>query len=390
MVTMKKRSSFSLINYQSLALLLALLSTLVFKAHLFDYSGGDHKAHLHFAQAGLQGHGYPPHFLYHITLNLLSGFSGNETALAWAALILLMFALLLKLLLTVRFIQYYQSKSAQTLNHSMAIVTVFIFFFISPLVNWWQFPYIYRGQFSPTVWHNPTTILLIPMALGIFYCLRPDDVPRQRKLVLAAILLALSVLLKPNFALALIPAMFLAFLLRYFTRRELIITTLPSVCILGWQFLRTYTQTSSAVSSVYTNHVIFSPMTVFTYFSKIPVGSCLVSFAFPLCFYFCYKSKVKFKKTYAMTWLILLTALAEFILLAESDGSKILYTGNFLWGTVPATYLLFLVSFTELLHIKEPRPNNWKLILCWLFVLGHGISGIMFFIRAAMGFDFYA
>lgn len=67
---------------------------------------------------------------------------------------------------------------------------------------------IYWRVGTPSVWHNPTQVLLVPLALTGFFTAERWLRERSRKLWWAATtLLVATTLVKPNYALAFIPAL---------------------------------------------------------------------------------------------------------------------------------------------------------------------------------------
>jgi hypothetical protein len=111
----------------------------------------------------------------------------------------------------------------------------------------------YLGQGSPNPWHNPTTIMVRPIALLVFVIVIGECVRVQRggfrkgqglrvwKGILIAVLLLLSNLSKPSFVQIFYPAIFLLMFLWLFIYRfrnfplgmQLLVCCLPSVALMA-------------------------------------------------------------------------------------------------------------------------------------------------------------
>jgi len=371
---------------------LSIIALFIYPAWLvFDPSGwsGDHNTHVWFAQEALKTGEYPPHFLYHILLNSLTGFSGHWPSMVMVAVIILLISISLKLAFSIMILDKLNNKLV-SLPHLFMFCT--LLFFVSPIMNWWQFPSIYRGQFTPTVWHNPTSIILMPFSLAIIYLVINKTKDHWlRDAMWGSVILGLSVLVKPSFALAFLPTIYILALIKKFTWKECLIYSLPAIAIMAWQFFENYTSGGQSTLAHHRSSIIISPFTVWYGWAKTPVGSLLVSFAFPGVFLYFFLNQIKNKNMMLLAWLLVLVSMTSFFLFAE-EGDKTFH-GNFFWGTIPAVYILFLATMIELFCI-ERQPHNGKHQLkvgfCYVLLYMHFISGIWYYLRSVWGHDFYA
>jgi len=373
--------------YNPILLGLSLLAYLVFFTILFTQENNDFLAHIKFAQIALRNQQYQPHFLYHILLNTLTFFSGRTAFLKIASIVLTTLAVYLKLLLSLMLIDLLSTKNQSTLAPGIKILLVVVLFFISPIINWWQYPRIYLGQFSPNVWHNPTIIMLIPFVLGIMLCVEKEGKYQLENVWKGALLLVLSVFMKPNFALIFLPTIIILSFLPKAIFRNHFIYGIPAALCLGWQFFYTYgTQTDPHQSGL-----IFSPLKVWLYHCPNPLGSLLVSFAFPVTFAVCFGKKIIHHRLFHWAWLLTIIAMVQFLFLAE-QGER-MYHANFYWGIVPCLYLLFLASLVDFAMISPARLSNSGKIkygLCFLILILHFLSGILFYIHSLQGANYHA
>ncbi|HVO11585.1 MAG TPA: hypothetical protein VMX54_12655 [Vicinamibacteria bacterium] len=350
----------------------------------------DQGLHVLFTQQLLDEGTLLPHFLYHLLVALAAGLSEDTGQLTFAAASVLTLLVLLKLLLSLLILRQLAARAGAPLAPPAALALAAAFFFVAPLPTWWEPENIYLGQLSPTVWHNPTAITALPLALASFWVLlgggpllrlsvdEPEGAPVSRRRALAAgLLLALSVTAKPNFALAFLPAVFLLWLLR---RRlepvRLLLLGLPAVAVLAWQYLHAI---ASGLEARGAGMVMLQPLAVWRLYSPHPLVSGLVSFAFPLSVLAFAWRDLRHRQLLAAAWLVALVALGEFALLAEPEPR----TGdaNYYWGLVPAIYLLFLLSAAELLA-RRPIAGWRRLgrVGCWLLLGLHVASGIVLYL----------
>jgi len=313
---------------------------------------------------------YLSHFLYHWTINALTLFSGSKKALQISSFAVLFLAILLKLWISW---QWLDSK------RTTAILFLTTLFFVSPIINWWQFPKIYLGQISPNTWHNPTIMMATPFYLAVLFFLFKKERP-----VWAGVFLLLATITKPNFALCFIPALLLYALLQQSSLKSAAIIILPTLLCLIWQFVFTYTGDTN------NSRLIWAPFKVWSHHSPNLWGSLLVSFAFPFFFTLLFFKELKDSKSFLFGWLMMVIALAQFVLLAE-EGVR-MYHGNFGWGTQSSLYFLFLLCINELNQIKLSKKPIFivRYVICVTFLLCHFASGVFFHIRTLRGFGYYA
>jgi hypothetical protein len=317
-----------------------------------------------------------PHFLYHLLLAVASGFSSDVARLTAAAVAVLSLLVVAKLLLGVGLLRALADQAGAPLTPAAALVAAVALFFVAPLPNWWRPDDIYLGQLSATIWHNPTVITLMPLAIAVFWgFVRNASEPRRSGELLTGALLALSALAKPNFALAFVPS---ALVLRLRRRPDLpglagLIG--PVAGVLAWQC---YHALGSGLEPAGHGLVEIRPLLVWSFCSPHPLLSTLLSLAFPLAVTAAVGRHARHPGALLAAWLLTLVALAQFALLAEPEPR----TGdaNYYWGVVPGVFLLFLVSIAELVAPGGPgRPARGLRRACWAILLLHVASGVFLY-----------
>ena len=373
----------------ALALALAALCVRLFLQYL-SRPDLDQGLHVQFTRQLLDEGTLLPHFLYHLLVALVAGLSEDTGQLTFAAALVLTALVLLKLVLSLLILRQLAARAGAPLGSRAALALGVAFFFVAPLPTWWEPENIYLGQLSPTVWHNPTAITALPLALLSFWVLlggpllrlsvnkpEPAAPVSHTRALAAGLLLALSVTAKPNFALAFLPAVCLLWLLqRRLEPVRLLLLALPALAVLAWQYQHAI---SSGLEARGAGMVMLRPLSVWRLYSPHPLVSGLVSFAFPLAVLAFAWRDPRHRGLLAFAWLLALVALGEFALLAEPEPR----TGdaNYYWGLVPATYVLFLLSAAELLA-PRPLPGRRRLcrLGCWVLLALHAASGIVLYL----------
>ena len=225
----------------------------------------------------------------------------------------------------------------------------------------------YVGQGSPNPWHNPTTIMVRPIALLIFILVMGECVRVQRGGFRKGqgLRIWLFVYRFRNFPLGM----------------QLLLCCLPSVALMGLQFISAFYGSTNEDSA----GVVFAPFKVAGIYTRNIAFSTFLVLAFPLLVGLCSIVRRTFDWTDAFAWIMLLVGMAEKFLLAEG-GSRMAH-GNFNWGYILAVYLLWFVSIRDYSAWSCSFPEDGgakKALSILFFILGglvliaHFISGIYY------------
>lgn len=245
---------------------------------------------------------------------------------------------------------------------------------------------LYLGQIHPNIWHNPTLIVLkVFILLIILYTpkLFEGEVKRGSyiKYGVLAVLMAVSTWVKPNFIISYLPAVMVVYL---FFKRDISkfvtigITSVPSLLILLYQYMRTYEDNDATV--------IVDIMGVWGQWSNSPIFSIVISVAFPLSLLI-FRWKTVTKNDHLMlSWVTLLVAICQFAFFAES-GSRYGH-GNFGWGMHGAMIAVVLFSLIELYKWINEK-FDWRTHISLSLLGFHLISGLVYFIKIFSGGSFF-
>jgi hypothetical protein len=381
-----------------LVLLVVLISAPLVYDALFSDTPSDHRAHIEFIQQAAATGVWPPHFLYHALVYGLSGFSASYVRLAWTGLVVLTACVAAKATLA------YDILARRCPEHHAAVVASRLGLSVPSLYAWMALglvitapimrpkAHIYLGQISSNIWHNPTTMLVWPLALALFFSAwRWLESGRMRELPLIVALSTLSVLAKPNYFLAFAPVFCWSALRRHrFSARGLLglAALLPAVSVLFWQL--TAFGADEGVRSQY--RIAFQPLVEWRAHSRsIPLAT-LFSLGFPLAYTCLFIRSVARPELLRFAWAVLLCALVWMVCFAEVrlDDGTLLGHFNFSWGAHVSLFILFLVTALDLLSNPEAaayagraRSARWRAGAVWLLLLLHVGSGVTWYLRQA-------
>jgi hypothetical protein len=368
-----------------LAALAAALAAVVFAEELHLHLVSDLPAHVRVAQVSIDRGEFPGDALYYLLLAAVTGLSTSRETLEVAAVALLAVAVGAKTAISLRIAAAELGKAAPR-THALLAAAVFLLAFAFSLPT--DTPYV--GQLPPNVWHNSTTILLMPFALALFWCsLRFLRTAETRWLWWSAAALALNVATKPSLVLVWVVVFPIAAVLRLGRRppalRRAALLLAAALALLGAQYAYVYSA-DPASARLYgadsrASHVTVAPFAVWGRLSDDVLLSLLASLAFPLAAAAVYRRRLWRSDMVRYAAGLMAAAVALFALLEES-GPRLLH-GNFAWGANVANYLLFLavaIQVGRLWSTRGGRPGAADLAVAAVF-LAHVCAGAWFLYR---------
>ena len=239
------------------------------------------------------------------------------------------------------------------------------------------------GYFPPNQWHSPTTLFSKPFALlllglgpAVVWPAHGTRAGWPRMLVSAAFIV-MSVLVKPNFVMAFLPALGVLAVVNW--RRTdwqwlVLGFTMPAVEVLAWQYDVAYTLNTGGAG------VVLAPLHVIGLQSPtdlVTLGWHLAaSVLFPLAAVACFPS-VRADRRVQLGWATFVIGTAFGYLLTESSGGD---DGNFLWSGQLAAFVLFAASAVAVLRATATGGARVRRLgrfaLCGGVFLWHVASGI--------------
>ena len=251
---------------------------------------------------------------------------------------------------------------------------------IGPIAFLYPLDHSFSGYIWSNVYHNPTILLLKPLAiLQFFFAIKAIGREKSKwwEVFFAAVISAFAVYVKPNFVICILPAVFIIAIMNFFRKKPvdwiMIVfgLTLPSLFILAWQFIMTY------VSSSDNSGIGFLPFVVMNSQSQYLLPKFLFSLVFPLLVTIGFWKNAVKNVYIQMGWLIFSFGAMLTYFFAETGWR--LYHGNFIWSGEISIFILFLCCILFLVEQWncEDRPTLKWFILASGFL--HVYTGIAYY-----------
>lgn len=280
----------------------------------------------------------------------------------------------------------YKYCSKKCITSKIGIATVaFLTVIIGPMYLPFYNEYVYVGQGSPNVWHNPTNLCVRPIAIVTFWLFcdlfkkqREKQAIRKSESVLLSLLIILGQMAKPSLIQILIPGIVLYLVLVYreckdtfFDFAKLIMGILfPGICLLVFQYVISF-----YVSSMADGGVVIAPFAFLKEFSPNIFISFVLGYAFPLYVYITNSGLLKNIET-RFALCLAVSGLLESVFFAES-GSRMNH-GNLFWGYLLGMFIVYMVSILQFFSINIDRKNKAEtmkyvggcLLLCLQIIAG--------------------
>jgi hypothetical protein len=257
----------------------------------------------------------------------------------------------------------------------------------------WAMRNLYYGYIGVNTYHNPSILALKPFALlvSLFVVAALVQPMRFRSIVAivsCAILMALSVLAKPNFALCLLPALAIIagykLLKRQAVNWPLVVVgiALPALALLTYQYLFTYGGDSAQDSDI-----IFAPLTALSLKDRLVLlpPKFFLSILFPLSVYALYFKTARHSVLLNLAWLMFLFGAFQMYFLAET-GER-LHDGNFFWSGHITLFLLFVAS---VVFVTQQKPISITAIGTWEMSPRFVVIVMIFGLHLVSGFLYYS
>lgn len=233
----------------------------------------------------------------------------------------------------------------------------------------------YLGQGAPNLWHNPTYIMLRPVAwISFLYAAMvlkqiKDNSLKIKDFIVFSILVAAGCLIKPSFAIVLLPAAAVMTIYLMINKKSLKpgFLMLGSVgltlLILVWQFV--FTQTNELVRD--TSEPFRFTIGSYYGFNLWQSLGAIIALNGIVLIYFIFEGRKHFFKDFydTLSLLMIVFGMLEFFFM--TDGSA----GNFSWG-----YFVAVQIGTVLSIVQCAKHKNIKLLI---------VLGLLFLYQVAMG-----
>lgn len=332
-----------------------------------------------------------PHFLHQFILLAISKIFSLDIKLAtYIAVFCYVFSTAFIL------IYYFQAKLKQTSSFIICCAVVIIMFSNPIAITFFQNNFMYLGGYIYiNVYHNPTILLLKPIALISFFLiieLLSSNSLRINHRVWAVCLCftLLSIVAKPNYIIVLLPSLLLLLVCHNFSRQYntrnwnfiIFSIVISSVLLLAMQFLITY----SAASGNGIGIGLFMFQTYYVAEWTIPF-SFIASVVFPLSLLF-FVQLARLSLSYQLSLILIIMGIIYSYFFYET-GERLLH-GNFGWSGIIANFLFFCVSVQlfinatynwTILRVRDKEQGIRLIIISGCLLLLFFISGVFYYIR---------
>jgi hypothetical protein len=308
--------------------------------------------------------------------------AGGDPALFRLASVILLSAFVVLKSLVV----YLISRERQVDVWTSAVIALGVSF-IAPLVDPNAPSDIYLGQISATVWHNSTNIMVAPFALIAFWCfMRLMNQVSARAAVSAGVAIAVCVLVKPNFAIAMLPVAGVALLVLLIQRRK---SWSAVALILGLTFVPAVTALLVQYAIVFgggfnrDTRVDIVPFRVWDRFSDNYALSLALSLGVVALTALLLMTTRSIGRGTALALVVLVIAITQFIFLAEvsSTSGQVAGSGNWFWGSYTALLVVWVWMVLDVRDLIErrgsPRERSWA-VMCLALGCFHVVSGVYY------------
>jgi hypothetical protein len=323
---------------------------------------------------------------YPFVLWLLSGFGNSLRPFLIGANVVLPLFILLQVYLVYIFL----IKNLSEEKASSYIFLAVSFFLMAPV--YFGYETFYIGRIALNVWHNPTYIAMAPFAIALFIITpRFIDEPSANygKIMILGMI---TLMFKPSFLFAWIPAVFMYGLLmksvsyKYLLKLALPLFSLGLLILLQYYFI--YFQglwENIAILNGEKRSVDIGLSNAWSHFlekGNISLFQSLVSsFLFPLVFLASYGKSGAINEYTRFSLFVLFFGLIFILFFFE--GGNYSEHGNFFWTGYAANLMFFLACFLNYIQIQQKRRfREIKSYLVAGVFMMHVLSGIgyMFYI----------
>ncbi len=336
-----------------------------------------------------------PNFLYYFLVALASGFTESYPTYYWASIFLVSAAVTAKFFLNHSYIIKYTNIQP---HWTIAWGLSFAMLFVTSLPGWDFFfsQHFYLGQLTPNVWHNSTTIFVMPFAMLLFFqsyelLFTNTDHSNKRLLIYVTLLIVINALIKPSFLFTLLPSVFIFFCINNFsgyakTKPVQLLPYLFGIIFIAAEYYIIFKLNyASSVAERISNDdgkatIILAPFEVWRYYSDNPLSATFTSLFFPLLYLIISKGNPLKNKLVQFALVNFIVGFGIWILFAEEGARK--FHANFIWQVVITTYLLFFSLLLNLINdIKSSKLSRNKQFIIGSAFLLHFIWGIIYWVE---------
>lgn len=371
-----------------LAAIIAAGSALLFRWMLTRELETDLPSHMRLAALSIEMGAWPPNFLYYWTVALFAGFSAETSRLQSATVFVLSASCALRFLAGVwvgrQLLRECPGWDQRPGVRCAFYIAVALLQVAHNVIDYTR-PNFYVGFFTSNVWHNSTTIFLMPWAILLFYAAyRAVTRCSTGDLLLLAGMGVVNVAIKSSLIQVMVLAVPPAALLAHRFSFRLIkvgLALLPAVLFVVGQYVLLYTHFfADSVMARYHEELGVSgeSKVAFEFLALWPshtLSTVVCSFLYPIAVLGILCIRRSRDNLFGFAVACLAVALLQYMCLVETGFRR--YHGNFTWQVLICTHLLFLASLiVQFRHVlRRDEPGRRDLLAGVLFMI-HVLCGV--------------
>lgn len=358
----------------------------------------DIRTHIQILLKFLDHGSFPTPPIYYALVYGLHFFMPYKAGYAMAALCVLTAAGFFKFMFSMEYLKAFTPEKSCTLIGPL----VFCLMFFSPVL--WLYgegEYWYLGKFTPTIWHNSTSLLAFPFCILLFQLSLPYIEKPKINLLFPIFIVAFTIIwIKPSFIFPFIPAFPLMVYLRIkkFSRFILyaIFLSLILVGLILVEKIIIYDHglLDELISGEKKSGIALKPLVVWLTWTEHPTRDLFLSFLFPATFILFYFKELVKDTHFIFSTLLVFFGILIFFLFVETGPRHL--DGNFYWQIILTLYIWYLVMVKNLLIKILPNGISFTKLkglyakdknLIFLFLI-HVLSGFAYLARIIIQEDF--
>jgi hypothetical protein len=332
----------------------------------------DFPADVAFTAHGLRTGVFPGDLLFQMLNAAFAGFNAETRALNISLFVVLGMATGIKVWLSARFVISEDSAVSEATPKGIPLAAAVVAAALCSVAFCLPAEHYYVGEVPPNVWHNPSTILLMPFAVGLFWAsllfLENGD---KKYLWISLVLGAFNIAAKPSFVLCFLPVFPLFALIRFGWDQRMwraLLLASAIMCMLGLQYVYVYVVDPSGSSTTSSSGVTIAPFLVWKSYTSDILRAIIASYLFPVVALSLGGRVVWRRRSVRYAVALAAVGLTEYALLAEGGARAV--EGNFTWQAIITQYILFLALVAALLPWL--RSRRWG-IRQMIIVLAFGV-----------------
>ncbi len=357
------------------------------------FAVSDMSDHAYFAREMLKEGGlFSNNFLMYFLINLFSGFSGTIHSTKATLVLLLSVSNTAKYIIVKRvFGEWCHSKHAKVASLALLFVFVVPILFILHFFGWCPNENtMYLGYCVPNVWHNSTTLCMMPFAILTYVLsVKQFDGYDKKRNCLISLYVVLGALIKPSFFFVYAVAYPILMFAKYGVRKEFFFSLVPIICgcvCVLYEYLSIYIPLTTAdVVTDSSSGVAIEIMPLFTVeFWKRRWLKLMISMILPILFVVAYWKEIVKSREFWFVFIMLVVALGISWCCHET-GLRADH-GNFGWQVISLMWFVYYYVLKTIvicdndndadgLHLKK----RGKIFLGIYFI--HVVVGLFYLIR---------